>query len=579
LPTVLSRRLLRLLAPARRRLAGAVVVGLGITATYVLQGLLVAEVIDRILVGSDLGRLAGSLAGVFVLLVFRAVLLRSRETIGSGAASVVKAGLRRRLYAQLLALGPAYGLKQRTGESVSTLVDGVEALDPYAALWVPQLVTSVVGASAIVVVIAWIAPVVGAVVAVCSLGVAFLPRLVRRALVRRHVNYWTGLRALGAEYLDAIQGMTTLKAMGVSESHGDGLARRSRDFYRASIRLTAISNLSAGTIGFVASAGTALSVGVGAALTASGHLSVFRLLVVLMLSREAFRPLIDLQNAYHSAFGVPPAAAAVFDVLDAVPAVRDPSVADDALVMARPPAVEFDDVVFSYRPGGRRALDGFTVSAAAGETLAIVGTSGAGKTTAVSLLLRFFDVDSGHVRIGGVDVTDLPLGLLRSSISVVSQDTYLFHGSVAENIALGRIGATREEVEAAAMAANAHAFIAALPAGYDTVIGERGLKLSGGERQRLAIARAVLKDAPLLVLDEATSAIDVAGERTVQEALERLSQGRTTVVIAHRLSAIRRADRIVTLEGGRAIEVGDHDSLIATGGAYARLVGMQGRSS
>jgi ATP-binding cassette subfamily C protein CydD len=575
---VLNRRLLALLAPARRYLAGAVMVGLLITATYVLQGLLVAHVIDRILDGSHLTAFAWSLGAILVLLVLRAGLLRLREMVGSSAATAVKVALRKRLYAQLLTLGPAYGLVHRTGDSVSTLVDGVEALDPYAALYIPQFMTTVIGAVAIVAVIAFVAPVVGAVVALCSLGVAFLPRLVRRALARRHQNYWSGLRVLGAEYLDAIQGMTTLKAMGVSEAHGEGLARRSHEFYRASVRLIAISNLSAGTIGFVASAGTALSVGVGAALTATGHLSVFRLLVVLMLSREAFRPLTDLQNAYHATFGVPPAADAIFDVLDAVPSVSDGEVGND-LVVAHPPTVEFDEVVFSYRAGGRRALDGFTVSVGAGETLAIVGRSGAGKTTAVGLLLRFFDVDSGHVRIGGIDVRDMPLGLLRSRVAVVSQDTYLFHGTVAENIALGRSGASREEIEAAAVAANAHRFITALADGYETVVGERGLKLSGGERQRLAIARAVLKDAPLLVLDEATSAIDVAGERTVQDALERLRQGRTTIVIAHRLSAVRGADQIVMLEQGRAAEAGDHDSLVATGGAYARLVGMQERTS
>jgi len=219
-------------------------------------------------------------------------------------------------------------------------------------------------------------------------------------------------------------------------------------------------------------------------------------------------------------------------------------------------------VVFAYRQSGRPALDHFNMSIAPGETVALVGRSGAGKTTAVALLQRFFDVDAGAVRIGGTDIRQMPIGALRTAIAVVAQDTYLFHGTVAENIAFGRAGATTEEIVASASAANAHEFITAMPEGYQTMIGERGLKLSGGERQRIAIARAVLKDAPLLVLDEATSSIDVAGERAVQDALLRLRQGRTTIVIAHRLSAIESVDRTVTLSEGRALDVDDHVGLL-----------------
>jgi len=278
------------------------------------------------------------------------------------------------------------------------------------------------------------------------------------------------------------------------------------------------------------------------------------------LSREAFRPLTDLQNAFHATFGVPPAADAIFAVLDADVPVRD---FEAAVTVVRPPAVEFDDVVFAYRQSGRPALDHFNMSIAPGETVALVGRSGAGKTTAVSLLQRFFDVDAGAVRIGGTDIREMPLGALRAAIAVVAQDTYLFHGTVAENIAFGRAGATNEEIVASASAANAHEFITAMPEGYQTMIGERGLKLSGGERQRIAIARAVLKDAPLLVLDEATSSIDVAGERTVQDALLRLREGRTTIVIAHRLSAIESVDRSITLFEGRTHDVDDHVGLLS----------------
>lgn len=205
-----------------------------------------------------------------------------------------------------------------------------------------------------------------------------------------------------------------------------------------------------------------------------------------------------------------------------------------------------------------------------------MGRSGAGKTTIVSLLLRFFDVDSATVAIGGTDVRALGVERLRGRIAVVSQDTFLFHASVAENLRIARPEATEADLERAARAAHAHDFISALPQGYETVIGERGLKLSGGERQRLSIARALLKDAPILVLDEAPSSVDAASEAAIQAALDRLTAGRTTLVIAHRLSTVRDADRVIVLDRGRPVETGVPEELAGQAGHYARLVAAQG---
>ncbi|OLT16955.1 hypothetical protein BJF78_13470 [Pseudonocardia sp. CNS-139] len=217
---------------------------------------------------------------------------------------------------------------------------------------------------------------------------------------------------------------------------------------------------------------------------------------------------------------------------------------------------------------------------APGERVALVGPSGAGKTTVVSLLLRFFAAEQGRVRIDGVDIADLPLDHLRSLIAVVAQDTYLFHGTVRDNLLLARPDATHAEIVAATTAAQAHGFIEDLADGYDTMVGERGLKLSGGQRQRIAIARALLKDAPILVLDEATSNVDAASEAGIQDALDGLTGGRTTFVIAHRLSTVRSADRVVVLDSGRIAQVGGHSELVADGGIYADLVAAQtgGRS-
>ena len=260
----------------------------------------------------------------------------------------------------------------------------------------------------------------------------------------------------------------------------------------------------------------------------------------------------------------------VLEILDAREEVVE---ARDAVVLPRGGKrgwVRWEGVRFGYEPG-RAVLEGIDLEVRAGETVALVGATGAGKSTLVSLVPRFFDPWEGRVLVNGVDVRRATLASLRAEIGLVLQEPFLLPLTVAENIAYGRPGASREEIEAAARAANAHAFIVELPEGYATVIGERGATLSGGERQRLSIARALLKNAPILILDEPTSSLDAATERSVMEALERLMTGRTTLIIAHRLSTVRRADRIVVLDRGRIVESGSHDELLAANGRYRKF--------
>jgi ABC-type multidrug transport system fused ATPase/permease subunit len=325
--------------------------------------------------------------------------------------------------------------------------------------------------------------------------------------------------------------------------------------------------------------GAAAAISVGALEVAAGRLSVPALFVILMLPFAFFRPFSELSYYWHVGVNGLSASKRIGQLLSQTPEVVERAVPPSpSATMTRAPNLSFDRVTFAYSLGERPALRDFSLLVAPGETVAIVGPSGAGKSTAVALLLRFFDPLSGRILLDGRDLRAWPLAEVRRAISVVSQDAYLFHGTIADNIRLARPGATDAEVHAAARAANIHGFVSSLPGGYETLVAERGTTLSGGQRQRVAIARALLKDAPVLVLDEPTSNVDSASEAAIQDSLEGLADGRTTLIIAHRISTVRGADRIVVLSEGRVAESGKHTDLLRHQGDYARLVAAQGRA-
>jgi ATP-binding cassette subfamily C protein CydD len=568
---MVNRTLLALIRPGRSWLVAAVIAGVLVSATYAGQSLLLTLAIARG-VGGDVSAMVLACCGALALVAVRAVLVWAREVAAARGAEAVKAALRDRLYRHLLTLGPGYVAEVRTGGVLTTLVDSVEAIDRYVGVFVPQVLISVLGGLGIAAVLAWIDPAVAVLVAVAALLAAVVPRLMRRRMRDGLTAYFKGWRALSADYLDAVQGLPALKAVGADGRFGAGLSAKGWAFRRDSLRFTFVSTVSAGFVGVFAALGTAAAVGLGAWQYASGALSLTAVFAVLLLSREAFRPVTELMSAFHAGQGALPGAHGIAELLAAQPPVPD---SGTVRLPGTPPEVVFEQVTFTYPGRERPALDGVSLRLAAGRTTAVVGPSGAGKSTLIRLLLRHADPTGGRVRFDGADLREVPLSELRSQVAVVSQEVYLFHGTVAGNIGFGRAGASREEIERAARDAHAHEFIAELPDGYDTVIGERGLRLSGGQRQRLAIARALLADAPLLILDEATSSVDVAAERAVVEALERVRANRTVLVIAHRLSTVADADQVVVLDEGRVAEAAPPAQLIASGGAYARLVARQ----
>jgi ATP-binding cassette subfamily C protein CydCD len=591
----------------RCRIAGATLAGLLSVLVGTARLALLGWVLGRLLAGDPLGRLAWPVAGIAALVALRGVLEYGRAMVAHHTAARVQARLRGRLYAQITALGPAHFTQARTGDVILSVVEGVQQLEVYFGQYLPQLFVSALTPFLIFAIVAAIDLPLAGVILAAAVATFLLPTLWHRWDSRHSLARSQAYKAYGAEFLDTIQGLRTLAAFGQSQSRARLLEERGLSLFQATMWLLGANTMARGISDVCIALGAAVALGLGAHRVQTGSMELTALVVVLMLGVEIFRPLRELRVVLHQGMLGLSAAQGIRELLAVRPQVLDIATREsttnsttaneetEALgglgggaaplppdknnrFTANPPitpSITFEHVTFAY-PGGRRpALHELMFQVAAGERVGVVGASGAGKSTISRLLLRFADPTTGRVTVGGHDLRALSLHDLRRLIAVVSQDTYLFHGTVEDNLRMGHPDASQAQLEEAARNANIHEAIAALPQGYQTVVGERGVRLSGGQRQRIAIARALLRDAPILILDEALSSVDAESEAAIQEALDRLMRGRTTLIFGHRLSSIIGADRILVLDDGHVAESGTHAALMARAGVYRRLMAGQ----
>ncbi len=565
-------RLLGYSAPYRLRLGWAIVAMLVYAAASAGHAYLIKPILDNVLPRQEqVAQVAWAIIGLYLL---KGIGGYFSDYLMADVGQRVVRDLRNRLHAHMLRQSAGFFARRTTGQLLSRLTNDVGQVQHVVSETVGDLMQEGLAVLAYAALLFYYD---ARLALVCLTGAPVI--IYPLAQLGRRLRKTTRRSQEALEYLSHVAGESFIghrivKAFGAEAREAEKFQAASAKLHRTNMSVTRLVSILPPIMELLGALAIAGALYYGSRQIAVGRLTPGEFTAFVAALLLMYGPIKKLSRVNASIQQAIAAAERIFEVMD-----RHTEVLERPGAMALPPfrnAIDFDQVVFTYEDGqARPILRGVTFGVRAGQMIAIVGRSGAGKTTLVNLVPRFYDVTGGRILVDGIDIRDVTLASLRAQIGIVTQETILFDDSVARNIAYGRPTASMQEIEAAARAAHAHEFVVNLSQGYDTFIGERGQRLSGGQRQRLAIARAILKDSPILVLDEATSSLDAESELLVQDALANLMKNRTSFVIAHRLSTIRRADAIIVMDRGRVVETGRHDELLARGKLYARLYELQ----
>ncbi len=567
------RRVLQYLLPHRRLALITLLCAAGATAMELAPPWIVKVIIDDVIQAGQPELLPWTLAGLVAAFVLKNGFASLRIRLNNRLEQSVVHDLRCQVFAALQRLSVRYYENRSTGEIMARVTNDTEHVERIFIDGLEGALTAsltLVGITILLFTLSW---------KMAALALLPIPLLMLSAawFTRTVHGYYHDIRRRSAElsgYLqDALSGIRETMGFGRQDYEQRRFDDLSRTYSEANLQAMYLWSLYSPGMILIGSLGTVLILWHGAGEVAAGRLTLGELVMFLSYLALFYVPINQIHSVNHLLQHALAASERVFEVLDAVPDVVDRPGLPVPRQRVRG-AVRFEGVEFQYRPDVP-VLKRLSVSVAAGERIALVGPSGAGKSTLLKLLMRFYDVTAGAVLIDDKDVRDLPLTYVRQQIGLVQQEPFLFNGTVRENILYGDLGASHDRVEAAATAARAHDFIAALPEGYETWIGERGVKLSVGQKQRVSIARVLLKNPPIVIFDEATSNIDTETEVKIRDALHELTKGRTTLIIAHRLSTLHDVDRILVIDGGRLVEEGRHEVLLPQGGVYAGLYEAQ----
>ena len=568
------RRVAPYLRPYKWMAAGTIgcaLLSLGFSLAYPK---LTQFVIDDVIGQRHTDLLMPMMLGLVAAFVLRDVFNGLRIWINNSFEQNVIYDIRREVYARLQRLSAGYFDQRASGDLMTRVLEDINAMERVLIDGTEQGSVAVLGIISVTVIMFVTKPLLAAVALIP------LPLLSGGALWytltahRRYRRQRLASSAMNALLMDNLQGVRQIKAFGREADEDTRFAGRADDLRQGTLGVMRVWATYSPAMSFAGALGLVLVLWVGGRQVVTSQMTVGQLVGFMFYLGLFYEPVGRLHGLNQMLQAARASGERVFDILDA-PAERSDAIPRHPLKLPVRGEVAYENVCFSYNPE-RVVLKNISLSAQPGELVALAGPTGAGKSTLVNLLPAFYELTSGRITIDGQDTSGVTLGSLRQQISIVSQEAFLFNGTIRENILYGRLEASEDELMAASRAANCHEFILRLPNGYDSRVGERGVKLSVGEKQRVSIARALLKNAPILILDEATASVDTATEKLIQEALQRLMANRTSFVIAHRLSTIRKADQILVMQYGQIVERGTHEQLLAQGGLYNRLARIQG---